>query len=249
MERSISIVLIAIIATGFCGAEADAQMGRSQRTLGRTLVSSEPPTTEDWLLVLGILARGADRSTEMAADATVCLKADGEVVKVLQQLYHSPGLEMSRPRLARPISGLQRADAGEEAVKIMMDPRYPPDHELCVGGAKSAVRTLGVRGVMGVVEKLSQWGELPLEKDLDQWSGLALAEVLSGNGDPDTVPALLAVLKGEEAVTGSGGRLGAACALLQLGRWVSKDDMRSISSSETNPTVRECLEAVEAVAP
>lgn len=243
MKNASAKILALVMAISGFTAEAWAQY-RSQAVIGRTLISSIPPTTDDWLLVLKILARGADRTTEMAADATLCVRGDEEVVSTLFQLYHSPGLETARGRLARPVSGLQQAGAARVAGQIVMDPRYPPDHELCVGAAKSALRNLGVEGVKLVVDKLDQWGELPLEESLDKWPGLPLTEILAENSNPDTIPSLLATLKGGEGTVSSGGRLGAACALLKLGDRVSAVELQTIIDGEKNPTVRDCLVAV-----
>ncbi len=212
--------------------------------IGRSLISAVPPSSDDWLFVLEILARGGDRGTEMAADATVCMLADGEVVNVIHQLYHAPGLESVRGRLVRPLSGLQREDAARAAAQIMMDPRYPPDHEICVGAARSVMRVLEGEGVSLLVEKLSQWGDIPDEEDFEEWPGITLAEELSRNRDPDTVPGLLTILRGEEACGRSGGRLGAACALLELGDHVSGPEIAALVAAETNPTIKDCLTEV-----
>lgn len=224
--------------------ESAAGQIRPQAGLGRNLISSVPPTTDDWLLVLEILSRGADRTTEMAADATVCVRADPAVIRAIFQLYQAPGLETARGRLARPVSGLQGPEASAAAMREVMETIYPPDHELCVAAGKAVMRTLGGEGVMLIVNKLAQWGELPTEEDLDSWPGMALTEILANNTNADAIPFLLSTLKGGEGMMSSGGRLGAACALLSLGDRIPDEELQDLIAKEPNPAVRDCLIAV-----
>lgn len=214
--------------------------------VGVPLVTSIPPSDRDWMLVLGILANGGERGMAMAADATVCVRGDARVVRAIRSLYHTPGLEQGRARLARPLSGLRDRGAVLEVSRMIMSPEYPPDHELVASGARSVLRLLGSEGVLSIVDKLSQWGELPDEEHLDQWAGMPLCELLASGINGSDGGGLVERIRNIDGSTPSGGRLGAACALLGGGGGVSASAIGDLAENEQNTVVRDCLRAAAA---
>ncbi len=240
MARGGSLLAAAIIFVYPVLVESSQAQAGYGWTVGRTVVASSTPTTDDWLFVLEILSRGADRASVAAADATVCVKGEGGVVRAIHQLYQAPTIgEAARERLLRPLFGLQRIGAVRELCRIMMNPIYPPDHPISLAGGARALAVLGPEGARLIVDKLAQWGELPAEGDMDDWAGLELASMLAENPDSQNVEQMVRILEGSEV--NSGGRLGAACALLGLGGVLPPDKIALLISNETNPVIKECL--------
>jgi len=207
-------------------------------------IQDEWQNSIDWVSVLEALAFSEHRQAVMAADATVCMQADGGVVEAIATIYNSVDLRHVKSRLARPIFGLRNPGALPALTRILQSRNYPPDDEIVVASARSAIRLGGEAGVLAVLRKLSTASALPDEHNLDQWNGLALMEELANNGNNKAIPELIRAIDGGGDGRNNQERLGAACALLPLIQNLERSTIKTLADGETNAIIKDCLDSI-----
>ena len=237
---------VSVLVAGTHISMAQSFLQAAGGTVGRSFHLSDPPKTVEWLYVFETLMGVEGEDAMVSADATICMRADGEVANALLQLYVDPRFQEFRTQIARPFAGFQGKAAQEVSLEAVRNPDLSPAEPIVVEASKNALRNMGMEGLMAVVRKINNWGELPREEDLDRWLGVDLAELLSHSVNPAHQALLLELLEGREERFGSGGRLAVACALIGIRDEVDKDRVSLLLKDEDNPIVKKCLEAVVA---
>lgn len=212
--------------------------------VGRHFPLSNPATTSEWMFVFETLIYSEDRESSSGADAIICLKANGLVAAVLEDLYNDERLVERRDRIARPFAGFQSTEAARVALAAVRNDAYAPSEPIVSQGARAVLKHFPEEGAQAILEKLNFFGELPDERDMDEWGGMPLLNALLDLSTTQSSPAFWRVLFGERENYSSGARLGAACGLYASGENMNSDEMTRMLDEESNPMVKECISKI-----
>jgi len=224
-----------------CSTILSAHGSLGEVIIGRAFPFGDTPRGQQWLEVIETLLRSQDRAWVNSADAKICLYGDAVVVQALHKLNNSEGLEAYRERITRPLAGLQKEGAIQEAHRLVMLPQYAPNDLFVTQAARAILRKSGAAGSDILIGKLQQWGSLPSESDMPQWAGLQLAEILAAHPEAQDRGMLHTIVTDVTGTYNSGARYGALCSITPL---LAEQDIEWITKlveTEANPVIKQKL--------
>lgn len=205
-------------------------------SVGVSVCSSENPTPREWEKIIAILVLGDDAQAVASADANVCIKADGDVMRVLREIHETPNPEIEgrKERVARVFSGVRKDGAVDVALEIVNDKTTPVSHPLVKSSARAVVRRGSPPDISAIFGRLEALGDPPPPEGMAGWEAEALLDALSENAGPVMREYLSGRLNDPLPCV----RLGALCGLSGLLEDGDREVLSKMAKEDSNPTVK-----------